>query len=205
MGWLRVSACTVLCASITSIVAGADGPDIRHVQSRMMDILLSGALNKELELIDSQIGRLKEIRDERKNSIRTEILRLNDELSKGRSKDGSQLMQKAITDVDKAALDRIRDVLLPFQEQRWNQLALHFVFSEDKAAAFFTPQVDGVLSLTESQKAHLREAFSQGERELKQADMEIRRKRLERMVDMLTPEQREKWLSSFGKPVSVEP
>jgi len=171
---------------------------IANARSQLLSILFSGALDKELDILDSQRAKLIEIESGRQELLRSEFMKLQEALNRG-DKDKTSLQQINVN-VDARISTEISGVLLPQQEHRWKQIGRQLMFGNDRSLAFLIPDVGATLGLSDDQTRELRQKFKDGERERREADVEIRKQREAKMLDILSVDQKAKWEELFGKP-----
>jgi hypothetical protein len=198
---MRLSILALLIVSMESQVSrAAEGSDfqIANVRSQILQILFTGALDKDLDILTSQREQIVAIRIDRQEELRVEVTKLQEGQTKGA--EIATTIQQISAHVDEEAAKRISEVLLPHQERRWRQIAMQMMFAGDKSVALLLPDVASGLDLTTEQKEEMQRLFKEGEIERQEADKEIRRKREQKMLDTLSADQRDRWRNLFGKP-----
>lgn len=166
-------------------------------QTRSLELLFTGFLDKELEIIPEQQRVLSEIEARRKESIRSAF----DSQVKGETRNESvKRVAESTSSLNREALEEINDVLLPHQQNRWRQIGLQLTFQNETSRALLTAEFAKKLEITQEQRQALQDTFKAGERDLEEAMRLAREQRDAKMMQVLTPKQRTEFNSVFGKP-----
>jgi hypothetical protein len=181
-------------------IAENSTPDGMAVKSRLLSLLLSGALDDQLEILPAQRGKLQDLARSRTEIQREEFKRYSaNKASRGPT--GPQSLREVAAAADEQVIGKIADILLPHQQQRWRQVGLQLIYETDRAPAMLASEMQESLRLSAHQSEELNRIYQEGEKERREAEAAIRKRREERMLEVLNEEQRAKWRDAFGEPL----
>jgi hypothetical protein len=198
--WRAIAACPValfvLAGTVTVTFAQSQAVDGKatYIDSRMIDLLLSGTLTRQLDIIDEQSGQLKDIATKRREMLKE---RTGDEVGhEGKAQLPTQEKRSA---VDGHVLKMINDVLLPSQVRAWEQISLRLIFRKNLASALLDETVGRRLALTADQGERLKQIHAESEKKHHEEILRLRREEALEMQKVLTAEQRATWRDLVGE------
>jgi Spy/CpxP family protein refolding chaperone len=163
-------------------------------------ILQSADVQKELQLTDTQVDKVKEIAEKQRNAFKN-LPKDKEEFAKK-----IQEMQKEIEEREK----QLADLLKPNQVKRLDQILLQ----QQGASALLSPKIVEDLKITEEQKTKITESMKESAKErldlfpkggkidpdeIAKKLQEHQAKSLENAVKVLTPEQQKQWKAKVGE------
>ncbi|MEW4561714.1 hypothetical protein AB1K70_04265 [Bremerella sp. JC770] len=208
MKFLVALVCTAAVVFATSS-AMAQGPGGRGPGGRgaggpggggdLFGLLNNESVQKELEIVPSQLDDIRELGQEMRESMR----------------DMFQGMRNASEDERREMFDKLRSaredmeadlskVLMPAQLERLKQIQVQQQSSGRGGVSFANPRIAEALGLTEAQLADLREKAEELQTEMRAKVEELRKQADDELLQMLTPEQQKKWKEMVGDPFELE-
>ena len=175
------------------------------------------AVQKELDLLEEQVDELKELGDARRGGggERPDFSKIREMSEEERT----EFFQKMRTDSEKRGKERegkIKDILLPDQWERLQEIRLQLM----GVGALLQEEIQKELKISEAQvekmtktveeassemMAEMRELFQGGNREGIREKMEEMRKGIEdKVVGVLTAQQKKKFEEMKGDPIEIE-
>jgi len=208
MKFLVALVCTAAVVFATSS-AMAQGPGGRGPGGRgaggpggggdLFGLLNNESVQKELEIVPSQLDDIRELGEEMRESMR----------------DMFQGMRNASEEERREMFDKLRSaredmeadlskVLMPAQLERLKQIQVQQQSSGRGGVSFANPRIAETLGLSEDQIADLREKAEELQTEMRAKVEELRKQADEELLQMLTPEQQKKWKEMVGDPFELE-
>ena len=173
-----------------------------HVPSDPMGMLRLPQFAKELELLDDQIQKIRELQQEMQKQT-GEIFRSSAQL--GRGGDMGQIMQAAQKAVRERTEQKLAQILHPHQVKRMKQLKVQLQVRNQGARALAGDEMAAALGITEDQKAELVEKQREAQEALQKRIQELRQKmQRDVMEDVLTPQQLKKLEQLSGEEYDVK-
>ena len=172
----------------------------------ILGLLQRDEVRQEIQLVDEQQQQLEALADELRDEMRTEMRDLF-----GQMRDLSEEDRRARFDEIRSRMEEIRadaesrveKVLLPHQLERLKQIDVQARIQRQGAAALTGGQLAETLNLTPDQQQKLQARAEEVQREM---DEQIRQLRLEarnKILEVLTAEQRAKLESLMGEQFDV--
>lgn len=186
-----------------SLLAPGRGEDfnIHFTDSQAIEILVSGTLNKELDLVTEQIDELQNISKQRRNMLLERFASPTGPaagaVEENRRPKYSELLPKA----NGQAFEAIEKVLLPHQITRWKQIVLQLTLGNEPNKALLLPRVVQQLEIRPEQEEAIKQIFAEAEKRIQKMAEDIRKERDEQIrVHVLTAKQRTEFENLFGAP-----
>ncbi len=172
-----------------------------HVPNDPMGMLRMPQFAKELELVDDQVEKIRELQQEMQKQI-GEIFRNAANVSGGNV---GQMMQEAQKVVRERTEEKLAKVLLPHQLQRLNQLKLQMELRNRGLNALAGDQLAGALGLTDKQKQQLMEKQREAQQKLQERIQQLREQLQQEVIeDVLKPSQLQKLEKLTGEKYKVK-
>ncbi|HMP80541.1 MAG TPA: hypothetical protein PKD54_13890 [Pirellulaceae bacterium] len=164
-------------------------------------LLADEKVQKDLDLSEDQIEHLKKLQDDIRNTMMNMFQGMQPERG-GDPRQMFQEMQEKAEATLKEFEEDLNDILLPHQTRRLKQIAVQ---SQNRGrgvgGSLLSENVRNELNITREQEQKLKEAAEQLEKELQEKIAKLRRDSMNKLLDQLTPEQREKYRELVGDPI----
>lgn len=166
--------------------------------SDSLNWLYSTGVQKELEIVDAQREALQKIRDDYYQQIRGMYEKLRDVPADERQ---AKTME-AYRELAQAAEQQIQEVLLPHQVERLRQIVIQsrMRYYGGTAGALTGDDLAAQLGITPEQRERLLEAQRAAIAELQEKTAQLQKEAQQKVLDVLTPEQRRKLDALVGAP-----
>jgi len=172
-----------------------------HVPNDPIGMLAMPQFGKELELVDDQVEKIRELQQEMQKQI-GEIFRNAANVSGGNV---GQMMQEAQKVVRERTEEKLAKVLLPHQVQRLKQLKLQMELRNRGLNALAGDQLSGALGLTGEQKQQLMEKQREAQQKLQERIQQMRDQLQKEVIeDVLKPGQLQKLEKLTGEKYKVK-
>ena len=172
-----------------------------HVPSDPMGMLRMPQFEKELELVDHQIEKIRELQQEMQKQT-SEIFRNAANVS---GDNVGQMMQEAQKVIRERTEEKLAKVLLPHQLQRLNQLKLQMQLRSRGVHAVAGEELAGALGLTDEQKQQLMEKQREAQQKLQERMQQLREQLQQEVIeDVLKPSQLQKLEKLTGEKYEVK-
>jgi Spy/CpxP family protein refolding chaperone len=168
-------------------------------------LLRDESVLKELEIVDSQQEKLRAIGEKMREEMGSLFQGMRDLSEEDRRAKFAEIQEKlkARQEEVKKQLD---EVLLPQQRDRLKQLAVQARMRFQSAGDVISSgEVAETLQLTDAQKTELAEKQKSLEEEYRKENEALRNKYRDRLLEVLTPEQKAKWEQLVGKSFEFQP
>ncbi len=153
----------------------------------MAALLMNNSVREELDLVDDQVAELQAVGEEMRDEFRSIFQEIRDLPAEERR----DAMVERRQEIEKMVQDRMKEVLLPQQFNRLEQIHLRSVVQrQGTAAALSQGSVAEALNLTDAQREKLREKSEQLNQELQQKIEELRTQMRDELLDVLDTKQR---------------
>lgn len=162
-----------------------------------MWLLRMDQVQKELELVGEQKDKLIKIAENTASKMRELYSGLRDLSAEDRAARFAELREKT-TKLTEDARKQVDEVLLPNQRDRLKQIGLQMRLRGSTSAALANKALTDALNLTDEQIEKLRQTEQEANEELTKKTEELRKEVHEKVLSVLTPEQREKLKSMLG-------
>lgn len=164
-------------------------------------LLRNEAVQRELELTEDQIKSLEAANDRQSRDSERELREAELEgLSETEQEERRRELRTAKT---KERTDQLREILLPFQMDRLNQIAAQ-ASAQGGARSLINGSLADQLEITESQKSRLQEKAEELQNELNEKVAELRYQLQEELLAELDPDQRAKYRTIMGDKFTFE-
>ncbi len=164
-------------------------------------LLADENVQKDLDLSEDQIDQLKKLQDE----VRSTMMNMFQGMQPGRGEDPRRMfeeMQEKAQETLKGFEEDIDEILLPHQTKRLKQISVQ---SQSRGrgvgGSLLSETIRNDLKISREQEQKLRETAEQLEKELQEKIVKLRREAMNKLLDQLTPEQREKYRELVGDPI----
>ena len=173
-----------------------------HVPSDPMGMLRMPQFEKELELVEDQVQRIRELQQEMQKKT-GEIFRSSAQLGSGG--DMGQIMREAQKVIREQTEQKLAQILLPHQMKRMKQLKVQLLLRNQGARALTGDEMAAALNITDEQKAELAEKQREAQEALQKKIQKLR-EQMQRdvMEDVLTPQQLKKLEQLSGDKYDVQ-
>ena len=164
--------------------------------SDTFSMLSDPSVRKDLELVDEQMDRIREVNKEFGQRIRDSLGDL--------SKDGfdpaqASKLKDIIGDIQRQKQEEIDKLLLPHQIDRLKQVALQMQMkSRGTANALSNDKIAEALGLTEEQIKNLKSRSTELQQEIAEKTKKLQADAKEELIGMLTSEQQQKLKEMMG-------
>lgn len=156
-------------------------------------------IQDELEIVDDQQSKIREINDELRSRMREVFNELRD-LPEEERREAFRNMREKTQAVTKEFEKKVDEVLLPNQRERLSQISLQMrVQFTGTARALASEEVATALGITEEQKTKLTETARTVEREMEEKIEKVREEGREKILSVLTSDQKEKYKKMLGE------
>ncbi len=164
-----------------------------------MGLLMNEDVRKELEIVEDQEKKLREVGEKMREKMREAFSGMRD----ASSEDRQAMWEKARTKMREVQTEMQKDVdkiLLPHQRDRLKQLALQqSIRYRGMSGALGGDTLSKELGLTEKQKEKLRAKAEEVQKKLQERIAKLRKEAEEDLLDVLTPEQQAKIKKLIGE------
>jgi Spy/CpxP family protein refolding chaperone len=156
---------------------------------------------KELEVVEEQRERLRQLRDEVQNR-RQEFGKTVRDLPSDKRID----FIREFSDLLNANIDgKIKEILLPHQMKRFDQLRMQTQVRNGGVRALENKQIADLLKITDQQREELRRKREEVEENLRKKIEQLRAEAQQEMLSVLTPAQRSQLKDVLGKDYEFKP
>ena len=163
-----------------------------------LDLLRSEVVQKELELVDDQIDKLRDLGEEMRNAMR-EVFQGID--FRNMTEEDRNALREKMREATGDIREKLEEILLPHQRERFQQLQLQAQMRGGTARALGSEAVREALGISEDQVNELREKAEQANRELNEKIQKLREEaRTELLESVLSKEQLAKFEELLGEP-----
>jgi Spy/CpxP family protein refolding chaperone len=178
-------------------------------QSNGLDLLNDENVRRELDLVDDQVTKLREVQQRIGEEMRSAFegfdfqgLRdLSEEEREAKFAPIREKMEKVNADIQKD----IDQVLLPQQRQRLKEIVVQSqIRRQGTSGALSGGALATELNITEEQKEKLRAKQAEVEEELRKETEQLRLEARDKILSVLTAEQRAKLNALMGKPIEFQ-
>lgn len=156
-------------------------------------LLQNDQVAKELELVEDQQTKLRELGEKIRDDMRGMFSDFRDLSDEERREKFSELRETMQTKVNEG----LKDILLPQQRDRLDQI--RFQMSSRGNSGLTSSTVVEQLGLTEAQVEELRKKAEEVRAEVREKVQKIEEEAREDLLGVLTPEQREKYKKLVGE------
>ncbi len=213
-----VVACTILLVCGLAVTANAQPPNQGGAGGPRffggagggsgLDMLRGDDVRKELQLVDDQISKLEALQEKSREQMQQffqggfqNFRDLSEEERRAQFAKIQETMQKQNEETQK----EVDAILLPHQTKRLKQLTTQRrLRAGGSTNVMSADQVAELLSLTDAQKAELKEKAEQIQKELRDKLAELRKDAEADLLSVLTPEQRIQLKDMVGEPFEFQ-
>jgi len=198
--WILAIALVVVSASTASAQRRGGGFPGGGGNSKLF-LLMNTQVQDELQMVDDQREKCRQVIDSMRDRMRDAFSGLQDVPQEDRR----EAMQSRIAEIQKELEADCDKVLLPHQRDRLEQIVLQQQIQRSGAAGALTSEsVTEALGLTEAQKEQLAKAREEAEAQLEADIKKARDAAVEKVLSVLTKEQRDQWNMMQGKSFELE-
>ena len=186
----------------TSVLAQGPGGGRRGGRGGFGGNLLEDPqVQKELELLDDQVEQLKEV-NEKVRSQMMEMFREMRNVPREEMRERFAGLREKITEIRDKELST---VLLPDQLKRLKQIEFQQQFSRGGGRTLENPQLMERLGLSDEQIEKIRQLSEQAQEEMRKKMEQMRKELQDKVLALLTPQQRKDFDDLVGDPVELSP
>ena len=190
------------------IMAGDAIPEMGFVGSPLMtapegmSLLSDASVQKDLELVDDQIDKLRDMQREFGREMKEQI----GDLTKGDfDKDRIKDIGALVTRLRETQKSQMEQLLLPHQLDRLKQVRLQRHMEAAGTAGALGGKIAEELGITAEQKQLLKEREQEIKQEMAEKMAKLREEAREELLEVLNPTQREKLKQMIGEKFKSEP
>ena len=172
----------------------------------VLGLLQRDEVRQEIQLVDEQQQQLDKLGDELRDEIRTEM---RDMFGQMRDLDDDERRERfdeiraRMEEIRKDAESRVEKVLLPHQFERLKQIDVQARLQRQGAGALTSGQLAETLSLTPDQQEKLQARAEEVQREMDEQIRQLRADARNKLLEVLTAEQRAKLDALMGEQFDV--
>jgi Spy/CpxP family protein refolding chaperone len=167
----------------------------------VLGLLYRDDVRQDLQLVDEQQEKVDALADEIRTELQEEMrdmFRGMQDLSDEERQQQFEKIRERMEDVNADAEKRLKKVLLPHQFDRLKQIDVQMRVRQQGAEALTSGALAETLDLTDSQRERLEERAAEVEQELQEKIGQLRIEARNKLLDVLTAEQRAKLESLMG-------
>jgi len=206
MGRLPHVAALALAALAVAVVNAPAVAQVQAVQAPLvgrsldpMTLMRMEQVQEELQLVDEQKAKLKEVGEELRRQTRQQWSVLRDLSPDQRKAKYAELRQKAAARAAEAR-KKVREILLPHQVKRLEQIAMQLRMRwRGLSGIAGDPALAEQLGLSPEQKEKLKKIAEETRQKLQEAPRQIMEEAKKQAVEVLTPEQKKKLEEATGE------
>ena len=160
-------------------------------------------VRKELELVDEQIDQLRAIQDEAKQNMRQYM----EDMKQGGRLDPERIaaMREAMQQFRDKKQQRIREILLPHQLERLNQISVQTrIRNQGESKALMSKRIADELGIDDEQKERLKRRSEEIKAHLQEKIARLKEEARQELLQELTPEQRTRFEAMKGESFQPE-
>ena len=170
-----------------------------------INLLQSDKVREDLELVDDQVNELQSLRDQIYQEMRESWSGMRGLSREERREKFAEIrsdMEARRGEIE----EQIKDVLLPHQQKRLEQLSMQSQARQKGGTIEFaaSDQLAEKLNLTDEQKEKLKKAAEAAKKELEEKIKKLREKAEQKVLAVLTSEQREQYKDLMGDSFKFE-
>lgn len=162
----------------------------------VIGLLQNEEVRKEIDFLPEQQEKIEALQRTQREEMRNQFQGLRD-LSEDERRERFQNLRTEMEERNKKLDTEIKDILLPQQYTRLNQIALQQRIQRAGTVNALASEELG-LGISEDQKAKLEEISKEAEKELQDKIAKARAEAVEKILSGLTPEQRSKAKEKLG-------
>jgi Spy/CpxP family protein refolding chaperone len=201
--FLRIASLIGLAILSTPGVVFAQGGGFRggFGGGGVLGLLYRDDVRQDLQLVDEQQENVDALAEEIRADIQDEMrdmFRQMQDLSDDERRQQFEKIRERMEEVNADAEKRLKKVLLPHQFDRLKQINVQMRVQEQGAAALTSGDLAETLDLTDAQRERLEERAAEVQQELQEKINQLRIEARNKMLDVLTAEQRAKLESLMG-------
>ncbi len=166
-------------------------------------LLMRDDVRKELEIVDDQVKKIQALGDEMREQMRDLYSGLRDLSQEERQAKFAELREKS-AELQKELSAKVDEVLLPHQRDRLKQIGLQMQMRYRGTSGLLTDQLAEDLNITDEQKEKLRAKAEEVRKSLEEQIAKARAEARDELLEVLTPEQREKLKALLGDDFQTE-
>jgi hypothetical protein len=165
-----------------------------------LDILRRADVREELEIVEDQIKDLETIGEEMRTRARELFGGLRDLDPEQRR----EKLRESFRQIAEEAENKVSKVLLPHQMKRMKQLTYQMRFRGGTGRALTDGDLAEELEISEEQREALRKKAEEVEAELRQKVNQLRKEAQDKLLSVLSAEQRKKFEEMIGEPFEFQ-
>lgn len=167
-----------------------------------LGVLRDEAAREELGVTEDQMEKLQEIQRKSGEQMREMFSGMRD-LSEDERRERFADLREKMTKQQEEMQSQIDDVLLPQQRDRLKQIALQQRMRFGAQNALGSPEVAKELGITDEQREKLQKVAQEAEEELRKKTEELREEAKQKILSVLTAEQKDKLKNLIGEPAKI--
>ena len=167
-------------------------------------LLRNKSIQKELELVDEQIEKLKHVGKEMSEKSREMFSGMRD-LSEKERREKRQEMRKKMGELSKQAREQVDSILMPNQQKRYREIMIQEQMRRGGLTRALRGKLAEELGVTDEQRKKMQEAAKVINKELQEKMKKARDEAREKLLETLTSEQRAKLKEMVGEEYKPEP
>lgn len=167
-----------------------------------LGVLRDQGAREELGITDDQMEKLQDIQRKSFEQMREMFSGMRD-LSEDERRERFAEMREKMTKAQEEMQTKIDDVLLPQQRDRLKQIALQQRMRFGAQNAMGSPEIAKELGITDEQREKLRQVAQEAEEELRKKTEDLREEAKQKILNVLTAEQKDKLKELIGEPAKL--
>lgn len=195
---VAVASLALLATDVMAQPGGRGGRAARGGQAGggLQMLLMREDVQRELEVTDDQIEELRELG--RSGGERMDRQQLREEMEGLSDEERREKLQDLRQNRMEESKARLKEVLLPEQIERLDQLAAQFAMRAG-GQAMFRGQLAEQLGITDDQREELQKKAEELQQEFNKKMQQLRQEMQEKLLDQLSAEQRKKYRDMVGE------
>ncbi len=168
----------------------------------LLDLLRNEEVRTELGILDDQLAPLREAEQEMRNQAREMFSGLRDLNQEEREARFAEIRAK-FEGLREEMQSKIESSLLPHQVDRLRQIATQMQIQRGGASGILNDRMKESLGISDEQEEALRKAAEEAETEMRAKVAKLREEAQQKVLRVLTPEQRAKFQEMVGEPFEL--
>lgn len=186
---------------------GPGGPGGLLGGGGILNLVQREEVQQELELIDEQRDKLEDVVADARQRIGDELRDMfagMQDLSNEERQEQFEKIRARVEKLNKESEGDLKKILLPHQFDRLKQISVQQRVQQQGASALTSGELAETLNLTDEQREKLEKRAAEVQQELQEKIAQLRLEARNKMLDVLTPEQRTKLQSLMGDAFALQ-
>ncbi|QDU93335.1 hypothetical protein [Lignipirellula cremea] len=189
----------VVVVSLSTFAAAQGPPGRGGGFGGPLDLVRSDAVAAEIELVDDQKEQLQALNEELREEMRAQFQGFRDLSEDERTERFAQMRENFAKQREKTQ-EKLNNILLPHQVDRLRQIELQSRMRQGGASGVLRDNnLREKLGITDEQIERMQEAAEKAREEMTEKVAKLRKEAEDKVLNELTPTQRQQWEEMFGK------